>query len=135
MYLERDDGLKFVFPAGTNFSDTKEIYTDVFTMPTMTAENNWAMQYDGEERNIQISLVLFDSDTDLSDGTNATAVKTVGEQYDYLMTFLSANHSYTLHLDSGISVSPINVDTFVVTQGEGQRHMEARIRFKMGENV
>ena len=135
MYILRNDGKKYILPAGTNISDSKEIYTDVLTVPTETADNNWAMQYDGEERNIMINIILYDSSVDLSDGTNTTEVKTVKEQYSYLNDFIQASYQFSIYLDNGVTISPLAVENLNLTQDAGEINMKARVRFKMGEVI
>jgi len=107
------DSTQFLFRGVANYKPRKSQPALVVPLPNTSSANALLFRIFGQSETITFSFALFDDDTDVSNGTHSSTVKTVVEQIRYLKdTFYSAewNVSWTMWdrlaiYDSGDSVS------------------------------
>jgi len=111
-YIVKSDGKKFIFRGIGNWNDRKSQDVDDFDLPEESEENRILMRLSGAKREITFTFQIYDSDTDLADGTYTSQVKTIGEQIHYLMEVMFSPESdtyWTLYQDryypSGVQVA------------------------------
>ncbi len=137
--VNQKTGLKYVFTGVSNWRDEKSKDVVQITLPEQDSTQAQVLSFSGIEQDISFSFKLIPRDDDASGGTNTTPVKTVEEQYQYLMEDLytaSADTKYTLYHDalypSGIEglITRINI----TLDGEEPNMGEGMIEFKVGQN-
>ena len=132
-------GLKYIFTGVSQWRDEKRKDVVQITLPEQDSTQAQVISFSGIEQNISFSFKLIPREDDASGGTNTTPVKTIEEQYKYLMQDLytpSAETSYTLYHDalypSGISGLITRID--ISLDGEEPNMGEGMLEFKIGQN-
>lgn len=77
-------GLKFLFRAISPLENVKEQPALSSPLVGQGAGNNILFRFNGQLEKINFSFAIFDDNTDVSDGTHSSTVKTVAEQIQYL---------------------------------------------------
>ena len=68
-----------------NWQDNKEQPSTDFPFPETDETEVLQLRLSGQTRELTFKFELFDNNTDVSDGTNPATIKTVAEQYAYVM--------------------------------------------------
>ena len=78
------NSLQFLFRGVNRFQNRKSQPSLDVPVVNTDAANRIIFRFTGQAQDVLFSFAIFDDDTDVSNGTNPTTVKTVAEQVQYL---------------------------------------------------
>lgn len=104
------NSLQFLFRSVAPFRNRKSQPAQAIPFVDATAANNLLFRFIGQTEEVSFTFALFNDDTDVSNGTNASVVKTVAEQTKYLRDSIYTEEfdttwtlAQTSHYDSAIT--------------------------------
>ena len=82
VYMENPNGKKYVFTNVSGVSRSKSSLSDALPMPGQNQQ--FVLKVGGVKMNVSISWTIKDEDTDVSDGTADSPIRTVADQIVYI---------------------------------------------------
>ena len=128
------DGLEFIFTNTVSLTDSKTQGLTSMPIAGNDYSNSQVLAFTGITREVRLTSVLTDQNTDVSNGTNSTPVKTVGEQHNYLMdTFFTTSNRYKFYHDvffpNGQECSIKSIDITDVSDDPNKSDLEITLIF------
>jgi len=83
--LTNNDNSRVFLFRGVSFKNRKNQQTIAIPLVNTTSANTVLFRFFGQQRTVTFQFALFDDDTDVSNGTSGTAIKTVPAQIQWLL--------------------------------------------------
>ena len=131
-------GLTFVFSGVDNVTDRHSAPNTTINSPGQGSEETSTFNLGGLQRFVGFEFKLVNDGSDKSDGTNASPVITIDEQYTYLKnTFLSGKSDiqYQLTLNALLVINSMIDDLSINPTFSNPNHYRGSIQVSEGKNA